>query len=123
MERANGPQIRKKRRSNYQRLALAVAAQPYLQALWPRLSDGVCPLGLPIRCSEREGARRHFLDRGINVRAYWERLPREVSTHEHPAAHQLSQEILILPVHQSMTQRQIEHVVRAIEELPGGVAA
>lgn len=120
LERANGFQIREKRRANYHRLAKALASTPYLRALVPRLHEGICPLGLPVRSADREQAREHFLNRGINVRAYWERLPREVSAEEFPEAHQISREILILPVHQSLTQRQIEHIERAIETLPGG---
>ena len=61
------------------RLAKSVASQPYLRSLVPTLNDGVCPLGLPVLCQNREHARRHFLQRGINIRAYWERLPREVT--------------------------------------------
>ncbi|MFN0073627.1 MAG: DegT/DnrJ/EryC1/StrS family aminotransferase [Chloroflexota bacterium] len=122
LERADGALVRQRRRSNFERLAKAVASQPYLQALISVLGNGVCPLGLPVLCRDREQARRHFLHQGINVRAYWERLPREVDMAEFPDAHQISRQILILPVHQSLIRRQIEHVVRAIESLPGGAS-
>jgi perosamine synthetase len=120
LERADGKLIRDRRRANFDRLAKAVASQPYLQAALPTLPDGMCPLGLPVLCLDREHARRHFLDRGINVRAYWERLPREVTKAEFPDAHTLSHKILILPVHQSLTEKQTEHIASAIATLTQG---
>ncbi len=120
LERTNGELVRARRRENFDRLAKAVASQPYLRSLVPTLSDGVCPLGLPVLCQNREHARRHFLQRGINVRAYWERLPREVTEDEFPDAHKLSREILIMPVHQSLTRSQLNHVATAIETLTEG---
>jgi dTDP-4-amino-4,6-dideoxygalactose transaminase len=133
LQRADGDFIRHKRRENFMRLAKAAASQPYLRTVFPTgghggplygadlaLADGVCPLGLPVLCDDREHARRHFLQRGINVRAYWERLPAEVTEAEFPDAHKLSREILILPVHQSMTEQQLDHVAAAIATLTGG---
>jgi perosamine synthetase len=120
LERANGKVIRERRRANFGRLAKAVASQPYLQAVFPTLPEGVCPLGLPVLCLDREHARRHFLSQGINVRAYWERLPREVTASEFPDAHTLSQKILILPVHQTLTDKQAEHIASAIVTLTEG---
>jgi perosamine synthetase len=120
LQRADGHRIRQRRRENYQRLAKAVASQSYLRPMLPALTDGVCPLGLPVLCEDREYARRYFLKLGVNVRAYWERLPAEVTNAEFPDAHKLSREILILPVHQSLTETQLEHVASAIVTLTGG---
>ena len=39
---------------------------------------------------------------------------------EFPDAHKLSQEILIMPVHQSLTRSQLNHVATAIETLTEG---
>lgn len=118
LHRTDGADVRARRRANYRRLAMAAASQPYLQPMASSLPDGVCPLGLPVLALNREASRAHFLRRGINVRAYWERLPREVRPEEFPESHRLSERILILPVHQSMTERQVDHVIRAIHEHP-----
>ena len=123
LQRADGHRIRQRRRENYQRLAKAVASQSYLRPMLPALIDGVCPLGLPVLCEDREYARRHFLKLGINVRAYWERLPAEVTEAAFPDAHKLAREILILPVHQSLTERQLEHMASAIGTLTKGARA
>jgi dTDP-4-amino-4,6-dideoxygalactose transaminase len=117
LERTDGQAIRARRRANFERLAKSVASQPYLRALFTTLDEGVCPLGFPVLCTYRDEARRHFLQMGINVRAYWERLPREVTEDAFPDAHKLSKEILILPVHQSLTLRQLDHLILAIETL------
>ena len=117
LERTDGQVIRARRRANFERLAKSVASQPYLRALFTTLDEGVCPLGFPVLCTYRDDARRHFLQMGINVRAYWERLPREVTEDAFPDAHKLSKEILILPVHQSLTLRQLDHLILAIETL------
>jgi dTDP-4-amino-4,6-dideoxygalactose transaminase len=122
LQRTDGADVRGRRRANYRRLAMAAASQPYLQPMVPSLPDGACPLGLPVLATNRDASRAHFLRRGINVRAYWERLPREVDPDVFPEAQQLSERILILPVHQSMTERQVDYVVKAIHELPAGAA-
>jgi dTDP-4-amino-4,6-dideoxygalactose transaminase len=118
LERTDGADVRARRRANYGRLANAASSQPYLQLMSTTLPDGVCPLGLPVLAANRDASRAFFLRRGINVRAYWEQLPREVEAGSFPEAHRLSEQILILPVHQSMTERQVEHVIKAIHEHP-----
>jgi dTDP-4-amino-4,6-dideoxygalactose transaminase len=123
LQRADGHQIRQRRRENYQRLAKAVSSQSYLRPVLPALIDGVCPLGLPVLCDDREYARRHFLKLGINVRAYWERLPAELTETAFPDAHKVSDEILILPVHQSLTEKQLEQMASAIATLTEGARA
>jgi dTDP-4-amino-4,6-dideoxygalactose transaminase len=120
LERTDGQIVRARRRANFERLAKSVASQPYLRALFTTLDEGVCPLGFPVLSTCRDDARSHFLQLGINVRAYWERLPREVTQEAFPDAHKLSKEILILPVHQSLTQRQLDHLVSAIERFSAG---
>jgi len=118
-----GELIRARRRRHYQALETAVASHTSLRLLKSTLPDGVCPLGLPVLASDREGARAHFVNHGINVRAYWDRLPRELQPGEFPEAFTLSEHILVLPVHQSLTTRQLEHIIRAIETLPNGARA
>lgn len=96
-----------RRRGNYARLAAALDGVGWARLLEPELPPGCCPLGLPILVEERERARRALLGAGVNVRAYWERLPAAVRVETFGDAHYLADRILVLPVHQSLTQRQL----------------
>jgi hypothetical protein len=67
--------------------------------------------------TDRESKRRALLAAGVNVRAYWEQLPGGVSVEAFADAHYLANRILVLPVHQSMTQIQRDHLLRVLARL------
>jgi perosamine synthetase len=105
------------RRENYRRLLAALRGLTWARPLFDRLPSGVCPLGLPILAADRELARRRLLGAGVNVRAYWEQLPTAVTAAAFPQAHQLARQILVLPVHQSLTPRQVDQLIQIVVDL------
>ena len=105
------------RREHYSHLFGALRGVTWARPLFDQLPSGVCPLGLPILAADRELARRRLLAAGVNVRAYWEQLPTAVTADAFPQAHELARRILVLPVHQSLTPLQIEHLVRMLTDL------
>jgi dTDP-4-amino-4,6-dideoxygalactose transaminase len=106
-----------RRRSNYLRLATALREVGWARPLFPELPAGACPFGFPILVEDREGARRRLLAAGVNVRAYWEQLPAAVSVERFAEAQAVADRILVLPVHQSLSVDQMNHLLRVLRSL------
>ena len=110
-------QIVGRRRANYVRLHAAVTALSWARPLFATLPDGTCPLGLPLVAEDRDCWRDALLARGVNVRTYWEHLPDAVDLGLHRDAAWLRDRILILPVHQGLSERQVGWLARLLPTL------
>ncbi len=106
-----------RRRANYRRLQAAARRLSWAWPLFDELPEGTCPLGLPLVAEERDRWRDALLTRGVNVRTYWEHLPPQVDLAEHRDAAWLRDRILILPVHQGLTDRQVDWLARLLTTL------
>ena len=106
-----------RRRANYLRLHTASTALSWARPLFGALPEGVCPLGLPLVAEDRDRRRDALLARGVNVRTYWEHLPAAVDLDEHRDAAWLRDRILILPVHQGLSDRQVGWLARLLSTL------
>jgi perosamine synthetase len=106
-----------RRRANYRRLHAAASRVTWARPLFETLSEGTCPLGLPLVAEDRDRWRDLLLARGVNVRTYWEHLPAVVDLDQHRDAAWLRDRILILPVHQGLTDRQIAWLARLLTTL------
>lgn len=107
-----------RRRANFARLLLTTRDLTWASPLYDDLPDGSCPLAFPILVEAREQARRKLMAAGVNVRAYWEQLPSDASVEAFADAHAIANRILVLPVHQSLTEKQmayLEKTLRSIE--------
>ena len=82
--------------------------------LFDSLPDGICPLGFPVLVERRDEVRRKLYRAGVALRTYWDVLPPEVDRRSFPDAAYLSDRILVLPVHQSLTQRHLDRVLQAL---------
>ena len=58
--------------------------------------------------------RDALLNRGVNVRTYWEHLPPAVDPERFPEAAWLRDRILVLPVHQGLTNEGVEWLARLL---------
>ncbi len=83
--------------------------------LFDSLPDGICPLGFPVLVERRDDVRRKLYRAGVALRTYWDVLPPEVDRRAFPDAAYLSDRILVLPVHQSLSQRHLDRVLEALE--------
>ena len=106
-----------RRRANYSRLHAAMTGLAWARPLFDSLPEGVCPLGLPLVAEDRDRWRDRLLARGVNVRTYWEQLPAAVDLDQHRDAAWLRDRILILPVHQGLTDRQVAWLARVLTTL------
>ncbi|MGE3914028.1 MAG: hypothetical protein AB7K36_32080, partial [Chloroflexota bacterium] len=63
---------------------------------------------------DRNHWRDVLLGRGVNVRTYWEQLPPGVDPARFPDAAWLRDRILVLPVHQGLTNEGVEWLARLL---------
>jgi hypothetical protein len=103
----------RKRRANYTALHERLAGKvPLLRG---RLEDGVCPLFFPILVGDKASAARRLCNDGIEATEFWNYGdPAAVGTGD---AQYLRDHVLELPIHQDVTQPQIEHIARRVLEL------
>lgn len=108
--------IIRKRRDNYLRLLRATAGMEQLSPLFPSLPDHVCPYAFPLIVTHgRDLLNGRLRERGVPS-TDWPTLPREVI--EEPGVHHialwLQQHILLLPLHQDLSDGQMEHVAQQL---------
>jgi len=110
-----------KRRENYIRLLQSVDGVKEAKPLFPLLPDYVCPYTFPLIVSEERdmvvSQLNHF---GIPA-ASWPDLPPEVSdgSDDHQTAVWLQEHILLLPVHQDLSDKQVEYMAFNLRKISG----
>ena len=110
-----------KRRGNYMRLLQAVDGIKRARRLFASLPDSVCPYTFPIILSEgRDAATRQLNHLGIPASS-WPDLPPEVleKCDEHKTAIWLQKHILLLPVHQDLSDKQVQYMAFKLREILG----
>ena len=110
-----------KRRGNYIRLLQAIDGLKGVRPLFPLLPDYVCAYALPLIVSEgRDVVSRQLNQSGVPASS-WPDLPPEVSdrSNEHETAVWLQEHILLLPVHQDLSGKQVEYMAFRLREILG----
>ncbi len=110
-----------KRRENYIRLLRAVDEIKDGKPLFPSLPDHICPYTFPMILSEgRDVMSRQLNQSGIPASS-WPDLPPEVlqKRDDHKTAVWLQEHILLLPVHQDLSKKQVEYMVFKLREISG----
>lgn len=105
------PQISRRRRENY--LHLARRLPEY--ALFPRLDEGVTPLGFPAVFDNRDHVRRHLFAEEIYPPIHWQ--IRSVVPPARRASHELAGRIATLPCDQRYDIDTMERVVDAVRRV------
>jgi perosamine synthetase len=85
------------------------------------LPEGVCPLTMPILVEDRDAAVRALSSRGIEVIPWWAGGHRSVQLQEFPEAKFLKEHVIALPVHQQLTEADIDFIAEAAEAVLGGM--
>lgn len=107
-----------KRRRNYMRLLRAVDGIKEVKPLFPLLPDYVCPYAFPLIVSEGRDAVANQLNYFGIPASSWPDLPPEVlqKRDEHKIAVRLQKHILLLPVHQDLSDKQVEYMALKLRE-------
>jgi dTDP-4-amino-4,6-dideoxygalactose transaminase len=116
--------VLRRRRENYACLRRSIAGTPGIRFLWQEemLSDGICPLGLPVLVDDRWRWWNSLNAAGISVSRWWEGYHRGLDWSEFPEARELKDRLLLLPVHQGLTTRYMEYAGDVIHSLAAGRA-
>lgn len=104
----------RKRRNNYLRLLGSIAGIEQVTPLFPSLPDHVCPYAFPLIVPQgRDALDRKLQECGVPS-TDWPSLPAEMI--ERPDGHHvaiwLQEHILLLPVHQDLSDQQMEHMAQ-----------
>jgi hypothetical protein len=106
----------RKRRENYAYLAQRLPASPILDPLHPTLPEGCTPYSLPILVppGQRDHYRANLLEDGIVAGAGWPEAPFDPAL---ARTSELAGRLIELPVHQALTQRQLDRSLRTLDRL------
>jgi hypothetical protein len=115
------------RRSNYHRLEMAIRGLGQARPFFPQLPPDCYPYVFPLWVEEgSEAVKTRLRGRGI-LASRWPTFPPEViaSKSEHRTALRIWERLLLLPVHQSLSSRQMnlmtESLRAAIVEIPSRI--
>jgi len=112
----NGSETRRIRRRNFERL-LGLLAERGIAGPLRSLPDGVCPLAMPIFADCRDEAVRELQLRGIEAIPWWAGSHRSIGLREFPESQFLKDHIIALPVHQQLTDGDIDYVAASTAEV------
>ena len=110
-----------KRRRNYLRLSQAINGVKGVSPLLLTIPDQVCPYAFPLILSDkRKDVALQLQHKGIPASS-WPDLPPEVlqKPGEHKTAIWLQEHILLLPVHQDLSCKQVKYMAFKLREILG----
>jgi len=120
----NIDEVAQLRRRNYVRLRGWLDDLIQARSLSPVLPDDLCPYAFPLLIKERTDEILTRLQASGIPASRWPDLPPEVLTSkgEHEVAIRTYEHLLLLPVHQSLTLRQIDIVGQGVRAAIGGTS-
>jgi len=114
----HGADVVARRRANYERLLQDVRSVPGVQPLFSILPAEVCPYALPLLLDSNVAQIAKALQRGGVPASRWPDLPEEVveRAEEFAFSTKLFERLLLLPIHQGLTARELSKVGRLFRE-------
>jgi perosamine synthetase len=106
----------KKRRDNYNRLADAIGTVSEVAPLFPILPEEICPWIFPLVVHEITDLQRILKAKGIPVTSWSGVIHRACPLEKFPNARFLYENLLFLPVHQSLVTEDIQTMIRILRE-------
>ena len=87
------------------------------QGLMWDMPPGVCPLFFPLLVRDKRAAAEALWGRGIMATELWNEGDPDSSGAEGPDAQYLRRHVLELPIHQDVTDAQVEYMSRCVREV------
>ncbi|HEY2989035.1 MAG TPA: aminotransferase class V-fold PLP-dependent enzyme [Candidatus Binatia bacterium] len=115
LKRFDFESIRRKRRENYLFLHELLAGK--VPSLVRELEEGMCPLFFPLLVADKHAAAQALRSRGISAVEFWNYGYPEASAHTSADAQFLRDHALELPIHQDVTEAQIEYMAEQVLRL------
>lgn len=104
------------RRANAQALLRAIAAVPGLRPCFPTLPEGVCPLALPVLAPGHEDLHVRLRARGIPAFTWGGVIHPLLRLAEYPEAAFLYRHLVLLPVHQDLSESHMHTMLGIVAE-------
>lgn len=112
--RAHPEQVVERRRSIYRRLDEELRGHPGYAPLFHDLPDGVCPLSLVIVHPRRDEVEHNLRESDVEAYCFGRYPHPRLDVEQYPETRVLCDQTLALPVHQDLTDVEVERVARAI---------
>ncbi len=106
--------IRTVRRTNYLHLTERLRGVAELRPLFDELPPGVCPAAFPVRVGDRDRWVRELNRRGIAAVAWWSGYHRGLCWDAFPAARELKDSLVALPIHQGLSTGHIRYMAESV---------
>jgi dTDP-4-amino-4,6-dideoxygalactose transaminase len=107
-------EIRSRRRRNFLRYLDLLSSAEGAELLYRELPEGVCPLHFPIIVPERGRVCRELNALSIDATAWWSGYHRSLPWAEYPDACFLKDHLLVLPVHQGLSDNHIGFICETL---------
>jgi perosamine synthetase len=119
VRRTNIESVVRKRRNNYELLRRSLSGTKNTSLLWNEPLDDpeICPLGLPLLVRNKTQWCEQLNASGIEVSPWWSGCHRGLNWNEYPEALDLKARLILLPVHQNLDARHMEHVAHKVRSL------
>jgi len=114
LRRVDEGEVVRLRRRNYMHLASCLPDRPDFRPLYTTLPPDVCPMGFPLVCNDRERLYRSTLALGVESAIWWHGFPRNIDWGRFPEARFLKTHVLLLPVHQGLSEKDMEQIARCL---------
>lgn len=108
------------RRANYGHYRALLADIPGVSLLYPNLPEDACPLNMPVLVENRDVLCAALTAQGIGATPWWAGFHQGVDLGEFPDACYLKTHLLALPLHQTMGEPHIAHVVAELRAAISG---
>jgi perosamine synthetase len=105
------------RRANYAALARSIRQRGRITLIHPILPEGVCPWILPMYMEDAEALHLKLRAAGIPAVTWGGVRPAGLPKNEFPDAEWLYDNLVFLPVHQSLKQEHLDRMLRVIDRI------
>lgn len=113
LSRMKPEEIRTQRRANFLHLKDQLDAYGILP-IYPDITDGVCPLSLPIICRNRNAIVEQLKVIGVATSPWWDGGHKYINWQNFPNARTLKSSILPLPVHQGLNENDMHNIAKIV---------
>ena len=119
LHRIESTKVCEQRRTNYCALERGLSEIRDVQPLFDSLPGGTCPLAFPAITSNRRPLVQALDARGICCYPFWDGYHRALDWAEFPEARHLKDNLLTLPVNQSLKPAHMEFILQTLAGLTG----
>lgn len=102
---------------NYRKLSEYLSSISGLTRLFPEIPDGIVPMNFPILIERKDRFETYNMvrERGIEAIALYYRLIDEIKIEDYPISHEISEQILNLPIHQEVKETDLSMMAETME--------